>query len=142
MTVRDDYRKFSELLDLIQLLCRPMNGLTYEEIMEFMHCSRKTAERSIKFLADRFGEALVISSDPNNTKQHRFRLEMPDSLPPEYINANDMIGLNVATNRIKNEDIRKNLQSVCHWFESSCPSHEFSADFCGFFVVFRGVNTP
>lgn len=112
MTVRDDYRKFSELLDLIQLLCRPMNGLTYEEIMEFMHCSRKTAERSIKFLADRFGDALVVNSDPQNTKQHRFRLEMPDSLPPEYINANDMIGLNVAVNRIKNEDIRKNLQSL------------------------------
>ncbi len=109
---RDDYRKFSELLDLIQLLCRPMNGLTYEEIMDFMNCSRKTAERTIKFLTERFGEAMVITPDPINTKQHRFRLDMPDGLPPEYITTEDMIGLNAAVNRIKNDDIRKNLESL------------------------------
>ena len=109
---RDDYRKFSELLDLIQLLCRPMNGLTYEEIMKTMNCSRKTAERTIKFLTERFGEAMVITPNPINTKQHRFRLEMPDDLPPEYITANDMLGLNAAVNRIKNDDIRKNLESL------------------------------
>lgn len=109
---RDDYRKFSELLDCIQLLCRPMSGLTYDEIKNHMHCSRKTAERTIKFLGERFGEALVITPDPNNTKQLRFRLEMPDDLPPEYINANDMLALNAAVNRIKNDDIRKNLESL------------------------------
>lgn len=109
---RDDYRKFSELLDLIQLLCRPMNGLTYEEIMKTMNCSRKTAERTIKFLTERFGEAMVITPDPINTKQHRFRLEMPDGLPPEYITTEDMIGLNAAVNRIKNDDIRKKLESL------------------------------
>ena len=109
MTVRDDYRKFSELLDFIQLLCRPMTGLTYEEIMEVMHCSRKTAERTIKFLTERFGEAMVITPNPINTKQHRFRLEMPDDLPPEYITTNDMLGLNAAVNRIKNDDIQKNI---------------------------------
>lgn len=110
--VRDDYRKFSELLDLIQLLCRPMNGVTYEEIMDVMHCSRKTAERTIKFLVERFGEAMVITSDPINTKQHRFRLEMPDDLPPEYITTQDMLGVNAAASRIKNGDIRKNLESL------------------------------
>ena len=36
MAVRDDYRKFNELLDLIQQLCKPMAGMTYEEIMAFM----------------------------------------------------------------------------------------------------------
>ena len=30
MAVRDDYRKFNELLDLIQQLCKPMAGMTYE----------------------------------------------------------------------------------------------------------------
>lgn len=109
---RDDYRKFSELLDCIQLLCRPMSGLTYDEIKNHMHCSRKTAERTIKFLGERFGEALVITPDSNNTKQLRFRLEMPDDLPPEYINSNDMLALNAAVNRIKNDDIRKNLESL------------------------------
>ena len=109
---RDDYRKFSELLDLIQLLCRPMNGLTYEEIMEVLHCSRKTAERTVKFFTERFGEAMVITPNPINTKQHRFRLDMPDGLPPEYITTEDMIGLNAAVNRIKNDDIRKNLESL------------------------------
>ena len=109
---RDDYRKFSELRDCIQLLCRPMSGLTYDEIKNHMHCSRKTAERTIKFLGERFGEALVITPDPNNTKQLRFRLEMPDDLPPEYINANDMLALNAAVNRIKTDDIRKNLESL------------------------------
>lgn len=112
VATRDDYRKFSELLDFIQLLCRPMNGLTYEEIMDVMHCSRKTAERTIKFLTERFGEAMVITPDPTNTKQHRFRLEMPDDLPPEYITTTDMLGLNAAVNRIKNDDIRKNLESL------------------------------
>ena len=110
--IRDDYRKFSELLDFIQLLCKPMYGLTYEEIMNFMHCSRKTAERTIKFLSERFGDALVITPDSINTKQHRFRLELPDDLPPEYITTNDMLGLNAAVNRIKNEEIRKNLESL------------------------------
>ena len=33
MAVRDDYRKFNELLDLIQQLCKPMVGMTYEEIV-------------------------------------------------------------------------------------------------------------
>jgi len=112
MAERDDYRKFSELLDCIQLLCRPMSGLTYDEIMDFMHCSRKTAERTIKFLGERFGNALVITPDQKKPKQHRFRLEMPDDLPPEYINTNDMLALNAAVNRIKNEDIRKNLESL------------------------------
>lgn len=112
VAIRDDYRKFSELLDFIQLLCRPMNGVTYEEIMDVMHCSRKTAERTIKFLTERFGEAMVITPNPTNTKQHRFRLEMPDDLPPEYITTNDMLGLNAAVNRIKNDDIRKNLESL------------------------------
>jgi len=110
--IRDDYRKFSELLDFIQLLCRPMTGLTYEEIMEVMHCSRKTAERTVKFLTERFGEAMVITPNPTNTKQHRFRLEMPDDLPPEYITTKDMLGLNAAASRIKNGDIRKNLESL------------------------------
>ena len=96
MTVRDDYRKFNELLDLIQQLCKPMAGMTYEEIMAFMECSRKTAERTIKFLTERFGDALVVSPDANNPKQHRFRLEMPDDLPPEYITSDDMIALNTA----------------------------------------------
>ena len=112
VAARDDYRKFSELLDFIQLLCKPMTGLTYDEIMEFMHCSRKTAERTIKFLADRFGEAMVITPDPTNIKQHRFRLELPDDLPPEYITANDMLALNAAVNRIKNEAIQKQLESL------------------------------
>lgn len=112
VAARDDYRKFSELLDFIQLLCKPMYGLTYEEIMNFMHCSRKTAERTIKFLSERFGDALVITPDSINTKQHRFRLELPDDLPPEYITTNDMLGLNAAVNRIKNEEIRKNLESL------------------------------
>ena len=112
VAARDDYRKFSELLDLIQLLCRPMIGLTYDEIADVMHSSRKTAERTVRFLSERFGEALVKTPDPINTKQYRLRLELPDDLPPEYINANDMLGLNAAVNRIKNEDIRKNLESL------------------------------
>ena len=77
MAVRDDYRKFNELLDLIQQLCKPMAGMTYEEIMESMGCGRKTAERTVKFLTERFGDALVVSPDAANPKQHRFRLEMP-----------------------------------------------------------------
>jgi len=112
VAARDDYRKFSELLDFIQLLCRPMSGLTYDEIIDHMHCSRRTIERTLKFLSERFGDALVVTPDPINTKQHRFRLELPDDLPPEYINANDMLGLNAAINRIKNEDIHKNLESL------------------------------
>lgn len=112
MAVRDDYRKFNELLDLIQQLCKPMAGMTYEEIMTFMGCSRKTAERTIKFLSEHFGDALVISPDITNPKQHRFRLEMPDDLPPEYITSDDMIALNAAVNRIKNEDIHRNLESL------------------------------
>jgi len=112
VAVRDDYRKFSELLDFIQLLCRPMTGLTYEEIMKTMNCSRKTAERTIKFLGERFGEALVTTSDPTNPKQHLFRLELPDDLPPEYITTKDMLGLNAAVKRIRNDDIRKNLEAL------------------------------
>ena len=112
MTVRDDYRKFNELLDLIQQLCKPMVGMNYDEIMKVLNCSRKTAERTIKFLTERFGDALVVSPDANNPKQHRFRLEMPDDLPPEYITSDDMIALNTAVNRIKNEDIHRNLESL------------------------------
>ena len=112
MAVRDDYRKFNELLDLIQQLCKPMAGMTYEEIMAFMGCSRKTAERTIRFLAERFGDAMVTSPDPGNPKQHRFRLEMPDDLPPEYISSGDMIALNAAVNRIKNEEIHRHLESL------------------------------
>lgn len=112
VAVRDDYRKFSELLDFIQLLCRPMNGVSYEKIMEDMHCSRKTAERTIKFLGERFGEALVTTTDPIKPKQHLFRLELPDDLPPEYITTKDMLGLNAAVKRIKNDDIKKNLETL------------------------------
>ena len=112
MTERDDYRKFGELLDLIQQLCKPMSGMTYEDIMDFMGCSRKTAERTIKFLADRFGAALFVTPDPANTKQHRFRLELPDELPPEYIGQNDMIALHAAANRIKNSGIQKDLEAL------------------------------
>lgn len=112
MTERDDYRKFSQLLNLIQDLCRPIGGMTYDDIMASLDCSRKTAERTIKFLGEQFGDALVISNDPTNTKIHRFRLEMPDGLPPTYLNANEIIALNAATKRIKNEDIRSALQSL------------------------------
>lgn len=112
MTERDDYRKFGELLDLIQQLCKPMAGMNYEDIMHFMGCSRKTAERTIKFLADRFGDALFVTPDPTNAKQHRFRLELPDDLPPEYIGQNDMIALHAAVNRIKNSGIQKDLEAL------------------------------
>ena len=62
MKIRDDYHKFGAILDLIQQLCKPMSGMTYEEIMSFMGCSRKTAERTIKFLGERFDDALVVST--------------------------------------------------------------------------------
>lgn len=112
MPERDDYRKFSELLDLIQILCRPDNGLTYDDIMGVMNCSRKTAERTVKFLSERFGDAFVVLPDPINSKQHRFRLEMPNDLPPEYITSDDLIGLNAAVNQIKNATIHKSLESL------------------------------
>ncbi|MCQ2581324.1 MAG: WYL domain-containing protein [Alphaproteobacteria bacterium] len=112
MPMRDDYCKFSELLDLIQILCRPDNGLTYDDIMGIMTCSRKTAERTVKFLSERFGDAFVVLPDPINSKQHRFRLEMPDKLPPEYITSDDLIGLNAAVNQIKNTIIHKNLETL------------------------------
>ena len=75
MTERDDYRKFGELLDLIQQLCKPMAGMTYEDIMKFMNCSRKTAERTIKFLADRFGDALFVTPDSTNANSIVFVLK-------------------------------------------------------------------
>ena len=59
MTNRDDYRKFSQLLNLIQDLCRPIGGMTYDDIMTNLDCGRKTAERTIKFLGEQFGDALI-----------------------------------------------------------------------------------
>ena len=54
MKIRDDYHKFGAILDLIQQLCKPMSGMTYEEIMSFMGCSRKTAEVEAAGLLVRF----------------------------------------------------------------------------------------
>lgn len=112
MTNRDDYRKFSQLLNLIQDLCRPIGGMTYDDIMTDLDCGRKTAERTIKFLGEQFGDALIASDDPTNSKIRRFRLDMPDGLPPTYLHSSEIIALNAATKRIKNEDIRSALQSL------------------------------
>lgn len=112
MKIRDDYHKFGAILDLIQQLCKPMSGMTYEEIMSFMGCGRKTAERTIKFLGERFDDALVVSHDIQNPKVLRFRLELPDNLPPEYISATDMTALNMAIKKIKNDDIKTDLECL------------------------------
>lgn len=112
MTERDDYRKFSQLLNLIQQLCRPIGGMTYADIMDVMDCGRKTAERTVKFLGEQFGDAFVTVNDPINTKLRRFRLEMPDGLPPTYLADEDIIALNTAIKTIKNDDIRIALSSL------------------------------
>lgn len=112
MTERDDYRKFSQLLHLIQQLCRPIGGMTYADIMNEMDCSRKTAERTVRFLSEQFGDAFITTPDPENGKTYRFRLEIPDGLPPTYLNTEEIIALNTAVKGTKNEDIRAALSSL------------------------------
>ena len=112
MASRDDYRKFDELLDLIRGLCQPILGLTYDDITQQLNCSRKTAERAIKFLSERFDDAFVATSDPMNPKMRRFRLETPDGVPPEYLRPREIIALNAAIKRIKNEDIQAPLKDL------------------------------
>ncbi|MCQ2599673.1 MAG: WYL domain-containing protein [Alphaproteobacteria bacterium] len=109
---RDDYRKFDELLDLIQDMCRPIGGMSYNDIMERLNCSRKTVERIINFLSERFPDSFEKTSDPINPKIQRFRLDSPDGLPPEYLTDDEMLALNAAVKRIKNETINKPLSSL------------------------------
>jgi len=110
--IRDDYRKFDELLDLIRQMSRPTNGLTYEDIMDILHCSRKTAERSIKFLSERFPDAFFASSDALNPKIRRFKLESADGLPPDYLSTDEVLALNGAVKKIKDPTISDALASL------------------------------
>lgn len=112
MANRDDYRKFDELLNLIQTLCRPTMGLRYEDIEQLMSCSRKTAERIVKFLGQRFKKSFIIENDALDSKVLRFRLLNPDGLPPEYLRSDEIVALSSAIKRIRNEDLQKPLKDL------------------------------
>ena len=48
MKIRDDYHKFGAILDLIQQLCKPMSGMTYEEIGRALRISKATVTGRIQ----------------------------------------------------------------------------------------------
>ncbi len=110
--IRDDYRKFDELLNLIRELSRPIRGLTYDDIMDILHCSRKTAERVINFLANRYVNAFYEERDPIKTQIKRFRLESADGLPPEYLQSKELLALNAAIKKIQDPTISGSLKSL------------------------------
>jgi predicted DNA-binding transcriptional regulator YafY len=109
MTERDNYRKFDELLGIIHDLSRPGLGVSYEYIVNDLGCSQKTAERMIKFLAEKFPDQFNETEDPLKKRRKLFHLDTSDLLPPDYIKASELVALSNAIKKIKDNTINRGL---------------------------------